>query len=331
VIDEIRLAFAALGTHGKAEHQGLATLAIDSVAGVYVAIDDQSRQHLLLETPTEVEVDSGVTTLAISTRPLLIAGRELLALDITCLFAALSEVFDHFAAAVIQRIVVASERPESALKSVLASWKSFLVPPSGPPGTDKIAATLGELLVVRDTVKTSGRIDIGFWSGPFGQRHDLRGGTTAMEVKTSRAHTGYRVTIHGEDQLLPPEDGELYLHFVRLESVHNGRLRLTAVVDDLLDAGVSAEQLFRALNASGLPAVDLPATDKTTFDLLERMTLRVDDQTPRIVPASFTSGQRPQGVIDITYVIDLSENKERALEDDAYNAVTVNLAGGQSA
>lgn len=330
MIDEVRLAFAALATHDTVEHHGLATLAIDSVEGVYVASDEQSRQHLLLEIATETEFDPGVTTLSVSTRPLRIAGREILALDVTCLFASLSEVFDHFGAAVIQRMSVASEQPADALKSVLASWKSFLVPPSGPPSIDKIAATLGELLVVRDTVKTSGLVDIGFWSGPFGQRHDLRGGTTAMEVKTSRAHTGYRVTIHGEDQLVPPEDGELYLHFVRLESVHSGQLRLTAVIDELLDAGVSAEQLFHALNASGVPAVDLPATDKTAFDVLERLTLPVDEQTPRIVPASFTSGQRPQGVVDITYVIDLSQGKERALSDDAYIAVTVNLAGGQS-
>lgn len=328
MIDEVRLAFAALATHGKAEHRGLVTLAVDSVDGAYVAMDEQSRQHLLLQTESEIEIDPGVTTLAVSTRPLRIAGREIRVLDITCLFASLSEVFDHFAAAVIRRIADAAENPTDAVTSVLASWKSFLVPPSGPPGLDKIAATLGELLVVRDAVKNSGLVDIGFWSGPFGQRHDLRGGMTAMEVKTTRAHTGYRVTIHGEDQLFPPENGELYLHFVRLESVHAGHLRLTGVVDELLDAGVSAEQLFRALTASGVSAVDLPATDKTAFDVLERMTLLVDDQTPRIIPGSFSGGHRPQGVVDITYVIDLSRTAERALGDDEYKAVTVAVAAG---
>jgi hypothetical protein len=149
-----------------------------------------------------------------------------------------------------------------------------------------------------------------------------------VEVKTTRAHTGYRVTIHGEDQLLPPDNGQLYLHFVRLEAVHGGALRLTAVVDELLDAGVSAAQLFGALTASGVPAVDLPATDKTTFDVLERMTVPVDDQTPRIVPASFSGGQRPRGVVDIAYVIDLSDTAERALDEDEYKAVTATVAAG---
>ena len=149
---------------------------------------------------------------------------------------------------------------------------------------------------------------------------------TAMEVKTTRSHTGYRVTIHGEDQLLPPDGGQLYLHFVRLESVHGGQLRLATVVDELLDAGVSAEQLFRALTASGIAAVDLPATDKTTFDVIERMTLPVDEQTPRIVPASFTGGRSPSGVMDIAYVIELSQVADRALSSDDYKTVTATVA-----
>lgn len=326
MIDEVRLAFAALANHGKAEQKGLVTLAIDPVDGAYVAIDEQSRQHLLLRTPSDVEIDPGVTTLAVATRPLRIAGRDVRVLDITCLFPSLSEVFDHFAAAVIQRIAASAEEPADAVKNILASWKNFLVPPSGPPGVDKIAATLGELLVVKDAVANSGLIDIGFWSGPFGQRHDLRGGTTAMEVKTTRAHTGYRVTINGEDQLVPPDQGQLYLHFVRLESVYGGQLRLTAVVDELLDAGVSAEQLFRALTASGVAAVDLPATDRTTFDVLERITLPVDDQTPRIVPDSFVGGRRPPGVVGITYVIDISQVAERGLSADEYRTVTATVA-----
>ena len=73
-----------------------------------------------------------------------------------------------------------------------------------------------------------------------------------MEVKTTRAHTGYRVTIHGEDQLLPPDGGQLYLHFVRPSQSMAAKMRLMAVVDELLDAGVSAEQLLpRAESASG--------------------------------------------------------------------------------
>lgn len=328
MIDEVRIAFAALATHGKAENHGLVTLALDTVDGAYVAMDEQSRQHLLLRTQTDVEIDPGVTTLAVSTHSLQIAGKDVRVLDIICLFPSLAEVFDHFAAAVIQRIAASDEEPSAAVKRVLASWKNFLVPPSGPPGIDKIAAILGELLVVKDAVKNSGLIDIGFWSGPFGQRHDFRGGATAMEVKTTRAHTGYQVTIHGEDQLLEPDGGQLYLHLVRLESVHGGQLRLTAVVDELLDAGVSAEQLFRALAASGVAAVDLPATDRTTFDVLERVTLPVDDQTPRIVPGSFIGGQRPTGVLDITYAVDLSLVADRSLNADDYRMVTANMAAG---
>jgi len=89
------------------------------------------------------------------------------------------------------------------VETVLQRWRQFLIAPSGPPGRGRAAEILSELLVVSDAVH--GR---GFpWIGPFGARHDMRCGSEAVEVKTTRSHTGHRVTIHGEDQLLAPEQG----------------------------------------------------------------------------------------------------------------------------
>jgi hypothetical protein len=239
-------------------------------------------------------------------------------------------VFDHFAAAVMQRMLTVEDSPGDAVSAVLSGWRNFLTPPSGPPSVDKVASVLGELLVVRDAVKQSGRVDISFWAGPFGQRHDLRSATTAFEVKTTRSHTGYRVTIHGEDQLVPPDGGHLYLHLVRLESVHEGVLRLPAIVDELLEVGVTAEKLFKALAASGIPAADLASTESTAFDVLERVTVPVTEETPRIIPGSFVDGRRPKGVVDIAYVIDLTGTLDLALDDTEYRALAASLVSGAS-
>ncbi len=56
------------------------------------------------------------------------------------------------------------------------------------------------------------------------------------------------------------------------------------------------------------------------------MTLPVDEQTPRIVPASFTGGRSPSGVMDIAYVIELSQVADRALSSDDYKTVTATVA-----
>jgi hypothetical protein len=139
-----------------------------------------------------------------------------------------------------------------------------------------------------------------------------------LEVKTTRSHTSRQVTIHGEDQLVPPDGGQLYLHLVRLEQVPGGGRSVSSLVDDLLAAGVPTESLFEALAATGVPVAQLAATTDVTFDVRERLTLPVDDQVPRITPSSFAGGRRPNGVIDLSYVIDLDQCLDSALSGSAY-------------
>jgi Putative PD-(D/E)XK family member, (DUF4420) len=103
-----------------------------------------------------------------------------------------AEVFDHFVVSVIERL------------SATGGVSSSLPPPARPRAT---GSPKSKLLVVCDAVHASGVPRIGFWVGAFGARHDMRCGSTAVEVKTTRLHTGHRVTIHGEDKLLAPEQG----------------------------------------------------------------------------------------------------------------------------
>ena len=119
----------------------------------------------------------------------------------------MAEVFDHFVVSVIERLSATDESAVRAVETVLQRWRQLLIAPSGPPGRDRLAEILSELLVVSDAVHASEVPRIGFWVGPFGARHDMRCGSTAVELKTTRSHTGHRVTIHGEDPLLAPEQG----------------------------------------------------------------------------------------------------------------------------
>ena len=175
----------------------------------------------------------------------------------------------------------------------------------GPPGREKLAAALGELLVLRDVVRADRSHRVDSWVGPFGGRHDFRRGAVALEVKITRSHTSRDVTIHGEDQLDPPPNGSLHLHFVRLEEVPSGGESVATLVDELLSGGVVADRLFEALAATGVPPAELSATGDVSFEVRERLTVPIDDQTPRIVPASFIGGAPPTGVLDLSYVISI--------------------------
>ena len=134
------------------------------------------------------------------------------------------------------------------------------------------------------------------------------------------------MTIHGEDQLLAPDGGQLYLHLVRLEEVPGGGRSVSSLVDELLTAGVPTETLFDKIAAAGLPVAQVAATTGIAFDVRERLTLPVDDTMPRIIPSSFSGGHRPGGVVDISYVIDLDRCLGSALPEPAYTDLMKTIA-----
>lgn len=329
MIDEVRSAYTALRTRPPPQGSSLSVLPLSSVTGAYAGIDELARQHLLLAIETESPPPVEIATLAIGTRVLLIGGISTVFLDVACLFDALAEVFDHFVAAVLEQQRLTTEDPVTAVSSVIERWREFLVASSGRPGRENLTAVFGELLVVLDVVNQSGPQGIGVWVGPFGGRHDVRGGLNAMEVKTTRAHTSHQVTIHGEDQLLAPAGGQLHLHFVRVEQVPGGGKTVSSLVDELLAAGVATEPLFDAIAAAGVPLAQLAATNDISFDVRERVTLPVDDAMPKIVPSSFDGNRRPAGVIDISYVIDLDQCLASALPEPDYSKLLKRIGAQQ--
>lgn len=321
MIDDVRIAFTALRSQKLPSGTDLTILQIPAIAGVYVGLDEQSRQHLLLADEDDRTPTTEIAALAVSTRNLIINGVNNDLVDVVCLFPSLAEVFDYFIVAVVERLQLADEKPTEAVEAVLREWRQFLTPSPGPPGHDKIASLIGELLVAVDAVDVGGATAFSSWIGPSGARHDFRRGSCAIEVKTTRSHTGYRITVHGEDQLMPPDDAQLFVHLVRLELVPGSGHSVASLVNQLLSRGVSAEKLFSALASSGMLATDLPTTADLTFEVRERLTSPVDDQMPRIVPSSFVSGRRPLGVLDLSYVVDLESQIDRALTAAAYSGL----------
>jgi hypothetical protein len=272
------------------------------------------------------DVSSDVASLGVGVRPLDVGGEIRSFVDVVCLLQSVADVFEHFVAAVADRVLAAPADPTRALVAVLEKWKQFLTPPDAPVGRAKLAEVFAELLVLREVLRADPTNRVDCWLGPFGARHDFRRGNTALEVKTTRAHTSRDVTIHGEDQLERPESGTLHLHFVRLEEVPSGGESLQSVVDDLLSAGAATDRLFEALAAAGIPLAELSASGDVTFDVRERLTLPIDADTPRIVASSFLGGARPLGVLELTYVISLDHFIERALTGDEYLRLISKLA-----
>lgn len=328
MIDTIRLTFLALRADGRPE--ALRVLQLPDDERVLLGLDENLRPHLIVAVDGAQVPETGVATLDVVTRSLMINGRQRSVIDVTCLFEALAEVFDHFVAAVIERLTQQDVDPGAAVADVLENWRRFLTPATGPPGRETLTGVFGELLVLADVVRRDPARRIDIWTGPHGARHDLRRGVTAIEVKTTRSHTRREVSINGEDQLLEPDGGTLHLHFIRLEEAPEHGRSVAALVDDLLGLGVTAEPLFAALERSGVPPADIAETEQVRFDVRERLTFPVDDQSPRIVPHSFAGQTRPLGVTSLEYCIDLDHVLDRALTDDEFDSLIKGLAGTAS-
>ncbi len=326
----MRVALTALRSRGVPAAGDLSVVPLAARQDALVGLDELRRSHLLLrlEGAPEGPPTSDVAALQIEVRPLSLDGTSAPYLDVTCLFDSVSDVFEHFIAAVLDRVMALDDKPVAALREVLEKWRQFLVAAGGPPGRDKLAAVLGELLVVRDLARIDASRAIQTWVGPFRGRHDFRRASTALEIKTTQSHTSRRVTIHGEDQLEEPKDGTLYLHLVRLEHVASSGDSVASVADDLFACGVAVDAVFNALAAVGVPPAELAATAEIQFDVRERLTVPIDDATPRIVPRAFVGGARPVGIVDLSYVIDLDHVLGRALADDAYQSLLHELAAG---
>jgi hypothetical protein len=327
VIDGVRLAYAALGESGRPASGELKVRAIpNGPSGVFLGVDDAGRSHLLIEGSGEASRVAGTAALTIGQASLQIDGRPRQLIDVTCEIDALREVFDHFIVAVVERLLGLDESPLAVVLEVFERWRRFLVATGDAPGRDLLASVFGELLVLLDVVRADEQRRVDTWTGPFQGRHDLRRGSQAIEVKTTRSHTARVVTIHGEDQLQPPDGGQLHLHMVRIEEVPDGGSSVPALVDDILAAGAAVGSLFDAVAAAGVAPTHFASAARIQFVVRERLTVAVNDSVPRIVPSTFAAGQRPVGVVDINYRIDLDHVLGRVLDDSGYELLVARLA-----
>lgn len=330
MIDSVRLAFAALTATGVVPPSGtLETAPIDGVPGVWVAIDNSWNEHLVLEIANGDDLPNPIDAVDISSRHLSVAGSVRRLMDVVCRVRALTDVFEHFAAAVIERHTQDPSSPSAAVSTVLDTWRRFLHVSAGVQlGKDALAGLFGELLVLLDLTRADPTAGIAAWAGPDRARHDFRTGDTGLEVKTTLATTAAVVAVHGLDQLDTPTGGTLHLHFVRLELVAGAGESVADLIEAILDAGAPPVSLYDRLDAFGLPVDQIDATSNVTFVVRDRATMRVVDDFPRLVPASLVVGQPMPGVTDVSYRIDLAHSLPGRLAEARYADLLATIAAG---
>ncbi len=301
-----------------------------SVPAAYTALDHEGDLHVLIEARVPGPEDDTLLAVTLKHRPLILDKQETLLLDVAFHGTGLDDVAAQFAASILEEVWAEPlEPPAVAATRVLDRWRRFLeTAPTWEVTPATLAPLVAELLVARDVVKVTSSA-IHAWRGQ-GARHDFVGGSTAIEVKSTLAHTAYRATIHGVDQLEAPSGGRLLLEFIRLEATPGAGVTAPGLIDDLERAGVSRADLRSILSGPGLALVTSEAARGITFSVRERLMIPVGPEFPQIVNDSFVGGSPGTGIEDVHYRINLAETTDAALSAQGRASVVTDVAQGAS-
>jgi hypothetical protein len=244
-----------------------------------------------------------------------IQGRPVRFIDVTSTNRQLDPVFAELADEVLFRLD-SGRAPVDAVATTIADFVELL--DSGDPervDASLVLGLLGELLILERLVELDATA-LEAWVGPFEQRHDIRRGVHAFEVKTSGRSDAKVVHIHGIDQLLEPPGGTLALFHVRLERAQHGSISVASMCDRLVKRGASFNVLSRGLAELGCKDPASTVWNVARYEVEGVKGFSVTDGFPRIVQTSFPAGVLPSGVRDLSYCIDLDSASNWAVPSE---------------
>nr|WP_244548509.1 PD-(D/E)XK motif protein [Bosea vaviloviae] len=234
----------------------------------------------------------------------LLNGTPIRYLDIVCLNAALDGAFADVCAEIIRRISDGAAPTEASL-TTLDDFRSLLIVPSAEVTSQEMRGLIAELVMLRRLLNLDPRA-WRLWRGPLMERHDFRGGSFAIEVKSSARVAGRSVTISSIDQLVAPVEGALHLYLLQLEEAAGTDLSISRLAAESISMASDPQQIRDLLAALGCADPDARAWNRASFRIEGEHQYAVDAAFPRIVPESFIAEAVPEGVVSLSYTIDLA-------------------------
>lgn len=168
-------------------------------------------------------------------------------------------------------------------------------------------AILGELMVFHHFLNRGNKVK---WGGPEAASHDIVSDSADYEVKSTLSRYDRVVHITGQFQL-QQSTKQLYLYFCRFEENKNG-YSINDYIERLVEKGLYREDLEDKLSRQGYPNGNSARDEK--YILHESMEYCVDDSFPKITPESMKNGKIPEGIVRISYDVDLSLVKGNPIE-----------------
>lgn len=286
----------------------------DTSIRLIAAIDVEGQRHLLvllLDGEGELQ-DQQSRGISVVTRELAIPNHEPgRYLDVVCHDTAGHEVFDLIGGEIADRLAAAHAKAPESVARVLAKWRRFWSQlPRQILSRDEQLGLFAELwfLSVWLIPRLRATDAINRWHGPTGARHDFEWPGRAVEAKATTSRRGRIHHIHGLEQLVPPDKGELFIFSIVLReegSATNSLPSVVATCRTALETDPDALDRLESLLAQGgySPAHDDDYA-RLCLRIVEEGLFRVSNDFPRLTPASIPSGI-PVGVERVEYEINL--------------------------
>jgi hypothetical protein len=291
---------------------------------ILIGVDSRGLRHLVVPAPEEAseQRDDSSRGILVEVRPYIYAGRERLYCDVSCRLTDLNDIFSEVVDDMISELIRESEDSSyTVCIRVLERWRQLIERvPSETLSLQKQAGLLSELLILRDLAEFSPAA-LESWAGPEGGRHDFISSEADIEVKSSTRPDSLRAHVQSLDQLDQGKAAALYLHFVSFRAPTGQGLTIPDLVAELKDLGINSTDLYQKLSKVGYSPADQKVYSRSRFEIIQRVTFRVDQPGfPRLVPDSI-SGDLPVGVENIGYDVDLATADSFRLPQNEFDKI----------
>jgi hypothetical protein len=282
------------------------------------AIDSDGRRHYLISIPDETAPFSDVRSrgISVNTEELRIRGGQgkmgvTRYIDITCLDTSLYDGFDLVGYQIAETLSNGEITESEAVKRVLSRWRYFWSTVSGSMlSNSEIIGLFAELRFISRWLLPymNAMTVISSWRGPLGGRHDFEWIDRSVEVKGTTSVHGRRHWVHGLEQLLPPENGKLFLFSLQLREEVGAAETLPGIIEEcrnILKGSLEAMNLFEDLLAeAGYHPFHAAEYGRTHFRVVDETLYRVEGSFPRITGDALHE-LSISGVTEIDYEISL--------------------------
>jgi len=276
--------------------------------GIWVAVDNIRRPHLLVRVPDDTDAPAVATHgMSVGVARHDIAGFEpALYIDLVCLDANNWTTFGAVAADIgAAASDVPTEGRAAIVAEALARWQWFWDVDPDLLGEEDALGLFGELWFMTRWAGATAS-SVAAWTASDAARHDYQWPQNSIEVKTtaSKAPGGATHRIVSLDQLDDPETGELFLFSLRVVRDHLAANTLPALVDMIAGelGGASIRHDFeqkvgrRGYSPAHRRRHEIP------YRIVDEVLFRVAEGFPRLTRRTFPAGP-PDGVADISYTL----------------------------